>query len=297
MADAASADAPSIKRRLIPDINDFNGSVDDIDKGVHDYIWSHHRRLYIWSWVVSIAACIVLFILEIIYLAPLLGSNQDARAYALPLLTLTWPAAIYAHFRFQMQQIFMQQIALALGLSYVGHGDPASVAATELAAGHDKTMEDVMVGLYEEQPMRIYNYTRTIGYGRGSHTDIYTVFELTLSKSYPDIRLCPSLPFLGGRMSTSASGEEKRIELEGDFNNYFSLYAPQGYDVQIRVIFQPDIMAQLIDKYQKYTIEIYQDKLYVLAPSFSKKSDFLATHDLIDSLFTKMVPYIQEAAS
>ena len=287
------------KYHLIPDINDFNENIDDVDKGVHDYIWTHHRTLYLGSWIGSVSLCIALFGLEILYLAPTMQSigEHDGRVYLLPLIVLSWPVGIYTHFKLQMQHLFMQQIAQVLGFTYAGKGDLTSVTSKILNAGHDNKMDDAMVGIYQGYPMRVYNYTFTIEYGKSAHTKEYTVFELTFDKKLPDIVLRPVMSLSIGGFSVTpniSSSNETSVRLEGDFNKYFNLETPKGYDMEIRVIFQPDLMAELIDKYQRYSVEIFQNKLYVFATTLTKKTDFLATHDLIDSLFTKILPYIQE---
>ena len=283
---------PDKKPRLIPSMNDFNDNIDDVNKSVHDYIWQHHRTFYVGSWVGSSVLCAVFLWLEITYLPGLLGNptSIDARVYLLPFVTLFWPANMYIYYKSQMQHLFTQQIAQVLTFTYAPKGDPATVASTILKAGHDIKMEDVMVGMYQQNPIRIYNYTSTIGYGRGSHTDSYTVFEIAFDKKLPDIVLQPASAFY-------VSSDRTIVQLEGDFNKYFNLHAPQGYDMEIRVIFQPDLMADLVDKYRAYSIEIFQNKVYVLAPVLTNKANFLNTHDLMDSLFTKILPSMEEVAA
>lgn len=52
------------------------------------------------------------------------------------------------------------------------------------------------------------------------------------------------------------------LSLEGDFNNYFTLYAPNQYERDALYIFTPDLMSLLIDNAQAFDVEIIDDCLY-----------------------------------
>ena len=96
-------------------------------------------------------------------------------------------------------------------------------------------------------------------------------------------------------MSATPDGDIE-IELEGNFNTTFTLYAPKNYDIQIREIFQPDFMTMLIDQCSNCIIEISNNRLHILTPTITNKQEFLKIHDLIDTLFTHIIPYLTEVA-
>jgi hypothetical protein len=284
---------PFQKRNLIQDADDFNGNIADIDQSVHSYIWNQHRALYLTSIIGSSILFSVLVVIEVVYFNQIARFfNGDIRIMFIPLFAFFWPFSVYTKFKMRIQHLFMGQIAQVLGFTHEIKGNPASVTGKMLNIGHDKKVEDVMTGIYQGYPIRIYDYTYTIGYGKGSHTESRTVFEVTFHKELPDIFLCPS----SGLFTSSISSTDVPIQLEGDFNKYFSLYAPKNYNMEIRVIFQPDLMAKLIDNYRTYSIEIFENKLYVIAPLLTNKVAFLATHDLVDSLYVKILPSLQEVA-
>lgn len=58
------------------------------------------------------------------------------------------------------------------------------------------------------------------------------------------------------------------LRLEGDFNDYFTLYAPRDYERDALYIFAPDLMALLIDETQQFDAEIIDSKLYFYGKSF-----------------------------
>lgn len=55
---------------------------------------------------------------------------------------------------------------------------------------------------------------------------------------------------------THRYSKDQRIQLEGDFNKYFSLYVPEMADVEALQILAPNVMQLLIDSGKDYDIEI-----------------------------------------
>lgn len=68
-----------------------------------------------------------------------------------------------------------------------------------------------------------------------------------------------------GKISNLGVGFEgsQKVSLEGDFDKYFTLYAPAGYHPDAFYVFTPDVMGALIDSAAYYDCEIIDDNLYV----------------------------------
>lgn len=58
---------------------------------------------------------------------------------------------------------------------------------------------------------------------------------------------------------------DQRLSLEGDFDKYFSLYCPAGYERDALYLFTPDIMARLVDNAAQLDVEIVDDWLLFYA--------------------------------
>ncbi|MBI3889406.1 hypothetical protein HY312_02430 [Candidatus Saccharibacteria bacterium] len=58
-------------------------------------------------------------------------------------------------------------------------------------------------------------------------------------------------------------GNEQKLSLEGDFDSYFTLYAPAQYKRDALYLFTPDVMAKLIDHGKSYDIEVIDNVLYL----------------------------------
>ncbi|WP_026851144.1 hypothetical protein [Glaciibacter superstes] len=54
----------------------------------------------------------------------------------------------------------------------------------------------------------------------------------------------------------------QRLSLEGDFDEYFSLYCPEEYERDALYLFTPDVMVRLIDGVRGFDIEIIDDWLF-----------------------------------
>lgn len=69
----------------------------------------------------------------------------------------------------------------------------------------------------------------------------------------------------------------QKMQLEGSFNDFFSLYVPQGYERDARDVFTPDLMAVFMDTLALYDAEIVDDQLYIY---FSQPFNFETPDDL-----------------
>jgi len=279
---------------LIPDIGDFNDTIDDVDDGVQDYIWNRRRTLFLSVCLFSVVLSVGLWNLEISHYAHA-ARPPDRSVWLYPLAAYLLPIGLYLHFRAQLQHLFMQQIARAIGFRYQPTGSLHGLQAKFFELGSWRQVEDVLCGVYRGCPIEIFNYSFNVQQGKSSHTEHYTIFALTFDGVLPDIALAPR-SFFAASSIESAPDADVKVSLEGDFNKYFYLYAPKAFDVEIRVIFQPDLMMELIEKYQSYRIEIAGSRLYVVSPAICNKAQFLAAHDLIDRLFDHIVPNLKEVA-
>ena len=55
----------------------------------------------------------------------------------------------------------------------------------------------------------------------------------------------------------------QRLSLEGDFDEYFTLYCPEGYERDALYLFTPDIMARFIDNAAELDVEIVDDWMFL----------------------------------
>ena len=61
----------------------------------------------------------------------------------------------------------------------------------------------------------------------------------------------------------SAFKRDQRLSLEGDFDTYFRLYCPAGYERDALYLFTPDVMARFVDNAAALDVEIVDDWLFL----------------------------------
>ncbi|SJN13176.1 hypothetical protein FM113_17020 [Leucobacter sp. 7(1)] len=94
-----------------------------------------------------------------------------------------------------------------------------------------------------------------------SRTQFGGVCELTVSTPLPHILLRSNAPMLPALSAYTAPDRSQRLELEGDFDRYFRMYVPKGYERDALYLFTPDVMAWLVDDVQGYDVELRDRQL------------------------------------
>ncbi len=117
--------------------------------------------------------------------------------------------------------------------------------------GHRRAATNAYTINVGERTIAVFDYTFTEGHGRSSRTYSFGILVFMMRKPYPHL-------FLDGRVNgiNAAYGKSQRISLEGDFDKYFHLYAPDQGQVAGLSIIAPDMMQALVDAGRPYDVEI-----------------------------------------
>lgn len=129
-------------------------------------------------------------------------------------------------------------------------------------AGGERRATDV-VTVEGDRPVEYANYIYTTG----------RRFSRVYRWGYVGIRLHTTLPHImldaRGNDSLLRSNlptridRRQRLRLEGDFDRFFTLYCPRGYERDALYLFTPDIMTRFIDRAAAFDIEIVDDWLFL----------------------------------
>jgi hypothetical protein len=126
--------------------------------------------------------------------------------------------------------------------------------------------------------LNLYRVLRTPG-ERGVEFANYELVNATMENTAPQfggycaLRLPVALPNIllqseeGPRrpLHTSAALRETQVlSLEGDFDRYFRLYCPEGYERDALYLFTPDVMARLVDHLRGLDVEIVDDWMFLI---------------------------------
>lgn len=97
----------------------------------------------------------------------------------------------------------------------------------------------------------------------------FRYLEMALPRRLPHIMIDATG---NGRLRTILPGSQ-RLRLEGDFDRYFAVYVPQGYERDALELLTPDVMACLIDHGRHWDVEIVDDRLIAASRRFRRSSD------------------------
>lgn len=149
--------------------------------------------------------------------------------------------------------------------------------------GHTKSSSDVYAG-NDGIPFEVGNYHFTIGHGRGSSTYDWGYICIGLKKELPNMMLDgkQNNKLLGITNLPKLLKRDQVLSLEGDFDKYFTLYAPKTYEQDALYVFTPDVMALMIDNAAPYDAEIIGNRLYV----YSSKQFTMTDPSTLKRIFT-----------
>ena len=185
----------------------------------------------------------------------------------------------------------MQEFARDMKYSFADNAEIGSVNGSLFSVGHSRKITDVISGMDNDRPVRVFLYQYTVGSGKNSHTYCYTVCENTFSGNVPHILLHKPGFFLLEN-GLSFFGDEE-ITLEGDFNKYFSLHVEKNFEQEAYEIFTPDFMSELIDTAQKLNFEFFQNKLYIYSHGYiQSRAELDSMFALADKLCDKIEPVL-----
>ncbi len=186
----------------------------------------------------------------------------DANIYIIMLICASVIGATVAlQYRTLKDIVRMRHFAQTNGLGYVSPASPVAQPGLIFNEGHSRTFKS---GFSHPSGWLIANYEYTTGSGKSSRTHHYGVVQIKLPRKLPHVLLDASANnwFIGSNLPIQFSGGQK-LELEGDFNNYFTTYAPEGYGRDTLYFLTPELMAALVDYGKNYDFEVVDDNLFI----------------------------------
>jgi len=158
----------------------------------------------------------------------------------------------------------LDRFARANGMRFLPSMPERRLPGMIFTVGDARRTEDVVIG---DQP-------RTVEFGMHRYETGSGKNRTTHRWGYVAIRLDAPLPHivldaLGNNAAFRSSnlpasfGRGQRLSLEGDFDRYFALYCPAGYERDALYLFSPDIMARFVDNAAALDVEIIDDWLFL----------------------------------
>ncbi|RWR19949.1 hypothetical protein D8Y23_06785 [Microbacterium enclense] len=160
----------------------------------------------------------------------------------------------------------LAHFAAANGLTWIPAVSSPDLPGMIFALGRDREATDVVRGSLG-RPLAVANYSYKTGSGKNEQTHKWAYVELRLDTPLPHIVLdaVGNNGLFGMSNLPTTFGRDQRLSLEGDFDRYFALYCPRGYERDALYLFTPDVMARFIDNAAAVDVEIVDDRLYLYA--------------------------------
>ena len=163
-----------------------------------------------------------------------------------------------------------EAFAAANALSYKKEGGHPAFGGAVFEYLQDNAVTDV----FTSDTVEVGTITGRVGGSQTSENKGWTVtvsYDTSAVKSYGYLaikleRAVPQLVLDSKRNGSSIPmmiGGGQKLSLEGDFNTYFTLYAPRGYERDALYIITPDLMALLVDETGDFDVEVVDDMLFV----------------------------------
>ncbi|UJP09573.1 hypothetical protein L2X99_14295 [Microbacterium sp. KUDC0406] len=161
-----------------------------------------------------------------------------------------------------IQAYRLARFAASNGMEFVGRVDDPPLPGMIFQNGRSRRTELALRG-HQPRFVEFGNYQYTTGSGKNSTTHHWGYIAVKLDVPLPNIVLdALGNNALGSNLPASFS-KDQRLSLEGDFDRYFTLYCPQGYERDALYLFTPDIMARFIDHAAQLDVEIVDDWLFL----------------------------------
>lgn len=275
--------------------------ITDVTQSLHDFLWEKHRKAYEYAWLLSFI--LFLGLSALLYYAYQAGmlfdsyNNVDLRILIVPLLPFTIPGLIRNYYRKKLQHQFMAGMAQALGFAYAPSIDMKELEGALFTVGSSHEALDAISGTYKSYPIRIFDYHYWVSRGKSRVEIKNTVFQLMYTSSLPHVLVNP--PESGNDMFTGSPTKGlEEVKLEGDFSAHAKVYTTHDAQIQVREIFQPDVMQEWINVFAAAHFETASNSVVIMLPGdIDNKSRFLSMRDMMDHLLDDILPGLRSAAS
>ena len=159
----------------------------------------------------------------------------------------------------------LDRFATANGLSFQPVASDPPLPGMIFGRGTARRASDLVHG---DRPrfVEFANYQYTTGSGKEQTTHRWGYVAIKLDVPLPNIVLdAKSNDSVFGSNLPASFDRSQRLSLEGDFDRYFTLYCPDGYQRDALYLFTPDIMARFVDNAAALDVEIVDDWLFLYA--------------------------------
>jgi hypothetical protein len=188
--------------------------------------------------------------------------------------------------KIQYRRLFWSEYAKYRGWAYLSTGSADVESAMMFHQGNHQVVTDVVSGTISNHPLTLCNYKFRIGYGKNAEIHSYTVVIVTFKGRFPHVyvdRLDHGYGLKVGRA----------LPLPNEVSKQFKIFAPPEYEIEALAIFDPEILAKLLDLKYNFDMELIDQKLYVFMPQMIDSKEVLEQRlQQAESLLEELIPHL-----
>lgn len=263
-----------------PGTFDARPLVDPVDQAeVRDFARQHPATIDQTNTAVKIVALVVMGVV-LLFMLPVMGllflgilyaaAGEAAVAVALPIGVLLVGGAIVGGVLLTIRarrirdttRFRLTRFAAANAMTYRDRLDDPPLPGMIFHTGSSRMSTDALRGTVPRF-VEFANYQYTTSSGKNSQTHRWGYVAVKLDVPLPNIVLDALGNNTLGNTIAAGFSRDQRLSLEGDFDRYFSLYCPAGYEADALYLFTPDIMARFVHHAAELDVEIVDDWLFL----------------------------------
>lgn len=196
----------------------------------------------------------------------------------IPPLVLVIPMGYFAFYLYVKGYLstrkFMREYASSHNLQYVGTLDEKSLSG-RLFKRTRTEIEHVMVGEYQNFPIRMFYYSYSIQEGKHTKVFPFTVSEITIGETrFPHLLLLNKKT--DKHQSADYFGDDKDVQVGlGKDDPHYTLYTTNNYELEALQICTPEFVDLFRNDQVRQSVECAENKLYIYTDSRLTKKDTL----------------------
>lgn len=257
----------------------MKSGLSDIDISAINYIIKKYLVYAVFLLIFWIICAILVFFLKSI--APLLICSGLS----------IW---FYTKIKRKARHSFMWQFAKDNGYKFEEKSSEEESLPSYLETGKNRKIEDVVSGEYLNCPIKFFNFSCDDPNPNKERDISFTVCSIRCKTNLPRIFLDSRAHSLLENNFFKKSKTERFISLEGDFDKYFTLYIPKGYEIEALTIFAPNVMAILIDKSKLFNLELMGDHINIYSfKRIETNEELNSLLNLAKILVVKLAPALE----
>ena len=244
----------------------------DVNQSVWDFFLKRHPLMFIFLVVLPVLVSIGIGYLEFTYggssVLQTKSSTEGALFIALLPLLVSFGTFSIVHSR--IEKTFYTQLASALNCSYSSIA-PKPTSGQLSHMGTYAVFRNVLSGTYANFSFQLGDFIYTTGSGKSREDHPFTLGVVTLHATLPHI-MCVPRNWTNIVFNIWKPSGTHDLSLEGNFNTTFTVYVPEGSEIEALQVLEPNVMEKLMEGFEGFGFECIDSSLYLCTPGSMREN-------------------------